>query len=104
MRARTAVTGSATGGAEGATEWEFIQKHKPYASDLLLSEERVRYMQEINLGLGLQKRMLPYEQVADMTLAQDALKLMAQTRRAGKGGPAVSFDPQRRSAVPSTSA
>ena len=73
------MTGSATAGAEGATEWEFIQKHKPYASGLLLSEERVRYMQEINLTLGLQKRMLPYEQVADMTLAQDALKLMANT-------------------------
>jgi hypothetical protein len=49
------------------------------ASDLLLSEERVRYMEEINLALGLQKRMLPYEQVANMTLAQDALKLMANT-------------------------
>ena len=47
------------------------------ASDLLLSEDRVRCMQEINLAHGLQKRMLPYEQVADMTLAQDALKLMA---------------------------
>src|SRR5262249_16926860 len=55
VRARLAVTSSATGGAEGATEWEFVQKHKPYASDLLLSEERVRYMQEINLALGLQK-------------------------------------------------
>ena len=76
VRARIAVTSSATGGAEGATEWEFIQKHKPYAVDLVLSEERVRYMQQINLELGLQKRLLPYDQVADMTLAQDALKLM----------------------------
>ena len=74
--ATVAVTSSATGGAEGATEWEFIQKHKPYAVDLVLSEERVRYMQRINLELGLQKRLLPYDQVADMTLAQDALKLM----------------------------
>jgi ABC-type nitrate/sulfonate/bicarbonate transport system substrate-binding protein len=79
VRARAAVTGNAAAGAEGATEWEFIQKHKPYASDLLLSEERVRYMQEINLALGLQKRMLPYEQVADMTLAQEALKLMGSS-------------------------
>jgi ABC-type nitrate/sulfonate/bicarbonate transport system substrate-binding protein len=76
VRARVAVTSGATGGAEGATEWEFVQKHKPYAGDLVLSEERVNYMQQINLELGLQKRMLPYEQVADMTLAQDALKLM----------------------------
>jgi hypothetical protein len=41
VRARIAVTNSATGGAEGATEWEFIQKHGPYAVDLVLSEERV---------------------------------------------------------------
>jgi ABC-type nitrate/sulfonate/bicarbonate transport system substrate-binding protein len=74
-RARVAVTNSTTAAAEGAAEWEFLQKRKPYASDLILSEERVRYMQEINLELGLQKRMLPYDQVADMTLAQDALKL-----------------------------
>jgi ABC-type nitrate/sulfonate/bicarbonate transport system substrate-binding protein len=76
VRARIAVTNSATGGAEGATEWDFVQKHKPYAAGLVLSEERVRYMQQINLELGLQKRLLPYDQVADMTLAQDALKLM----------------------------
>jgi ABC-type nitrate/sulfonate/bicarbonate transport system substrate-binding protein len=29
VRARTAVTGSATGGAEGATEWEFIENTSP---------------------------------------------------------------------------
>jgi ABC-type nitrate/sulfonate/bicarbonate transport system substrate-binding protein len=77
VRARVAVTKGATGTAEGVTEWDFIQKYKPYAVDLMLSEERVRYMQQINLELGLQKKMLPYEQVADMSLAQDALKLMA---------------------------
>jgi len=76
VRARVAVTNSTVGTPEGAAEWDFIQKHKPYAGDLVLSEDRVRYMQEINLALGLQKRMLPYDQVADMTLAQDAVKLM----------------------------
>jgi ABC-type nitrate/sulfonate/bicarbonate transport system substrate-binding protein len=76
VRARIAVTSNAAAAAEATTEWEFVQKHKPYAVDLVLSEQRVRYMQQINLELGLQKRMLPYEQVADMSLAQDALKLM----------------------------
>jgi ABC-type nitrate/sulfonate/bicarbonate transport system substrate-binding protein len=76
LRARIAVTKGTTGAAEGAAEWEFIQKYKPYAVDLVLSEERVRYMQQINLELGLQKKMLPYDQVADMSLARDALKLM----------------------------
>lgn len=76
IRARIAVTKGTTGPAEGAAEWEFIQKYKPYAVDLVLSEERVRYMQQTNLELGLQKKMLPYDQVADMSLARDALKLM----------------------------
>jgi ABC-type nitrate/sulfonate/bicarbonate transport system substrate-binding protein len=76
IRARVAVTKATTGATEGIAEWDFIQKHKPYAVDLVLSEERVRYMQEINLELGLQKKILPYEQVADMSLARDALKLM----------------------------
>jgi hypothetical protein len=71
VRARIAVTSNAAAAAEATTEWEFVQKHKPYAVDLVLSEQRVRYMQQINLELGLQKRMLPYEQVADMSLAQD---------------------------------
>jgi len=38
----------------------------------VLTEERVRYMQQINLELGLQKKMLPYDQVANMSLARDS--------------------------------
>jgi ABC-type nitrate/sulfonate/bicarbonate transport system substrate-binding protein len=76
IRARIAVTKGTTGAAEGTAEWEFIQKYKPYAADLVLSEEQVRYMQQLNLELDLQKKMLPYDQIADMSLARDALKLM----------------------------
>jgi ABC-type nitrate/sulfonate/bicarbonate transport system substrate-binding protein len=76
IRSRIAVTKGTTGAAEGVAEWEFIQKYKPYAGDLVLSQERVQYMQQLNLELGLQKKILPYEQVADMSLARDALKLM----------------------------
>jgi ABC-type nitrate/sulfonate/bicarbonate transport system substrate-binding protein len=76
-RSRIAVTKGTTGATEGLAEWTFIQKYKPYAGDLVLSEERVRYMQQLNLELGLQKKMLPYDQVADMSLAQEALKLMS---------------------------
>ena len=47
-----------------------------FAVDITLSEERVRYMQELNLSLGTQKKMLPYEQVVDASLAGDALKLL----------------------------
>jgi ABC-type nitrate/sulfonate/bicarbonate transport system substrate-binding protein len=61
---------------EHMNEWNFLQTAKPFATDLLLSPERVQYMQQTNLDFHVQKQMLPYERVADMSLAQDALKLL----------------------------
>jgi ABC-type nitrate/sulfonate/bicarbonate transport system substrate-binding protein len=61
---------------ENAAEWDWLQKVKPFASDLMLSAERVRYMQQINVDFNVQKQVLPFERVADMSLAQDALKLV----------------------------
>jgi hypothetical protein len=52
------------------------QRFKPFASDLMLSPERVRYMQQINLDFHIQNEMLPFERVVDMSLAQDAQKLL----------------------------
>jgi len=34
----------------------------------------LRYMQALNLEAGVQKTILPYAQVADMSLAQEAVK------------------------------
>jgi ABC-type nitrate/sulfonate/bicarbonate transport system substrate-binding protein len=62
--------------AEASSEWRFNQKHKPYATDLLLSQERVDYMQNLNIRFGVQKALLPYAAVADMSLAKDAVKLI----------------------------
>jgi ABC-type nitrate/sulfonate/bicarbonate transport system substrate-binding protein len=62
--------------AEAASESRFNQKFKPYATDLVLSKERIDYMQKLNVSFGVQKALLPYEQVADMSLAHDALKLL----------------------------
>jgi hypothetical protein len=33
-------------------------------------------MQKLNVSFGIQKTMLPYDKVADMSLARDALKLL----------------------------
>jgi ABC-type nitrate/sulfonate/bicarbonate transport system substrate-binding protein len=55
------------------SQWDYLQKHKIYAEDLMLSEERVRYMQQLNIDLGVQKKMLPYDQVIDMSLAKEAV-------------------------------
>jgi ABC-type nitrate/sulfonate/bicarbonate transport system substrate-binding protein len=57
-------------------EWEFYQTYKPFAIDLTLSEERIQYLQELNIKTGVQTRMLPFDQVADMSLAREALKLI----------------------------
>ncbi len=62
---------------EHLAQWEFLQAAKPFATDLVLSPERVRYIQQINLDFKIQKEMLPYERVVDTSLARDALKLLA---------------------------
>jgi ABC-type nitrate/sulfonate/bicarbonate transport system substrate-binding protein len=62
---------------EHLNEWNFLQTAKPFAKDLILSPERVRYMQQTNLDFHVQKVMLPFERVADMSLAHDALKLLS---------------------------
>jgi ABC-type nitrate/sulfonate/bicarbonate transport system substrate-binding protein len=56
-------------------QWNFYQANKPYANDLVLSERQARYMQDLNIGSGAQKTVIPYDQLADMSLARDALKL-----------------------------
>jgi ABC-type nitrate/sulfonate/bicarbonate transport system substrate-binding protein len=62
---------------DGAIEqWNFYRAQKPFASGLLLSKERLDYMQNLNLSFKVQSRLLPFEQVADMSIAQDALKLL----------------------------
>ena len=61
---------------EGESDWNFIQAHKLYALDLCSPQERIRYMQELNLELGVQKKLLPFSDVADMSLARDAVKLL----------------------------
>jgi ABC-type nitrate/sulfonate/bicarbonate transport system substrate-binding protein len=61
--------------AEGEFQWRFIQKNQPYTKDLILSEERVAYMQDLNIRTGIQKSTLPYTRVADMSLAREAQKL-----------------------------
>lgn len=64
----------ATAGA--ITQWEYLQTRKIYAEDLVLSPERVQYMQELNLSLGVQKKILPYDQIVDLSLAKDAVAML----------------------------
>lgn len=61
---------------EHIDEWNFLQKTKPFALDLGLSRERTRYVQQINVDFHIQKQVLPFDRVVDMSLARDALKLL----------------------------
>lgn len=61
---------------ENESMWRYVQTYKPYAVNLALSEERLRYVQELNVELGVQKKVLPFAQVADMSIARDAVKLL----------------------------
>jgi ABC-type nitrate/sulfonate/bicarbonate transport system substrate-binding protein len=79
IRARWQALGGAsfdTVAAEATGQWQFVQDNKPYALDLRISPERVEYMQRLNVDVGAQRNILPYEQVTDMSLAADAVRLM----------------------------
>lgn len=56
--------------------WRSLQNYKPYAENLELSPERIEYMQKLNVELGVQKGLVPFAQVADMSIARDAVKLL----------------------------
>lgn len=61
---------------EREMQWNFVQEYKPYSLDITLSKERIDYMQNINKSFAVQKTILPFEKVADMSLAADAVKLL----------------------------
>jgi ABC-type nitrate/sulfonate/bicarbonate transport system substrate-binding protein len=56
--------------------WRYIQTYKPFAVNLELGPDRIKYIQQLNVDFGIQKSILPYEKVADMSLAREALKLL----------------------------
>ena len=58
LRARKSVFPNAPE-REHLAEWKYLQTFKPFAPDLMLSPERVRYMQQINLDFHIQKRSCP---------------------------------------------
>jgi len=79
MRARSRALGGASfdvAAEEAAGQWQFVQDNKPYALDLRISPERVEYMQRLNVDVGAQRKMLPHEQITDMSLAADAVRMM----------------------------
>ncbi len=63
-------------GGEPDPQWKFFQEAKPFPARIALTAERVSYIQALNVTMGLQKKALPFAQVADMSLAAEALQLL----------------------------
>jgi ABC-type nitrate/sulfonate/bicarbonate transport system substrate-binding protein len=76
LQARQKVTGVADP-TQGITQWNWIQQNQPYAVNLVLSGPQVDFVQKTNLDFQVQRSVLPLSAIADMSLARDALKLLA---------------------------
>ena len=63
---------------EGGHFWTFVQRAKPYARDAGLSEAHVAYLQRLNVRAGLQHRVLPFRQIADLVPAMAARALLGR--------------------------
>ena len=61
---------------QAVTQWKYIQKYKTYNEALVVSEERVNYMQNLNIEVKSQRKVLPYAQIVDMSLAKEALAML----------------------------
>jgi ABC-type nitrate/sulfonate/bicarbonate transport system substrate-binding protein len=63
--------------AAARAQWQFYRDIQPFAADLALPEDRLSYMQGLNIDTGTQQQRLPYAQVMDLSLAREALRLLA---------------------------
>jgi ABC-type nitrate/sulfonate/bicarbonate transport system substrate-binding protein len=71
-----ALSAAKNDAAEAQFFWDFVQKYKGFSYDLTLTPQQIEYVQDLNVSLGAQKTKLPIEQIADLSIAKDALKLM----------------------------
>jgi ABC-type nitrate/sulfonate/bicarbonate transport system substrate-binding protein len=77
VKARAAALGNSAKTSDSEFQWNWIQKYKPFGVDIALSDDRINYIQQLNVDFGAQKALLPIDKVADMSLARDAVKLLA---------------------------
>ena len=75
IAARKVVLPNATA-EDNESQWSQIATYKPFATDLVVNEDRINYMQQLNVDLGVQSKLMPYDQVADMSIAKAAIALL----------------------------
>ncbi len=74
LETRSAAAAGAQASARSA--WDYNQSTQPYAGSPETTQERLDYLQALNVSLGLQKSVLPIESIADLSLARDAMRLI----------------------------
>jgi ABC-type nitrate/sulfonate/bicarbonate transport system substrate-binding protein len=65
---------------ECRAQWRFYQDYHPFAEDLMLPEAQLNYLQELNVSMNVQCRVLPFAEVADLSLAGEALRLIGERK------------------------
>ena len=76
LEARRKAAGEPTT-AEGESVWNFIQKVQPYALQVGLTPQRIQYLEDLNVAVGLQQKALPFDQVVDLAPARGAKRFLA---------------------------
>jgi NitT/TauT family transport system substrate-binding protein len=57
-------------------DWQWLKDNKGLQTDLAIAKAQLDYMQQVNIDTGSQSKIVPFDQVADTSLVQDALKLI----------------------------
>jgi ABC-type nitrate/sulfonate/bicarbonate transport system substrate-binding protein len=59
---------------EGLSQWRFYQQHRPFAEDLRIPEAGVSMLQDLNIAMGRQNSVLPFDAIADLSFAREAVR------------------------------
>lgn len=59
---------------DAADQWRFFNQFKPF--DIVMPPDRVDYLQRLNIATGVQKEMIPFERIVDVSIAQEAIRLI----------------------------
>ena len=72
IAANVEATGAEPAQAEGF--WNYVRENKPYAVDLAIPEARISFLQNLNVQTGVQRKVVPNADAANMSLAAEAVK------------------------------
>lgn len=64
---------------DAATDWEWMRKNNAIAWDLAFTEKQSNFLQQVNIDDGNQSKKIAFNEIVDLSLAKDALKLAGIT-------------------------